>query len=458
MDVKTLIMAAGAGTRMKSELPKVLHKVCGRSLVEWVLCAAGEVSDEKPVAIIGHGAEQVRAHLEGRAQFAVQAERKGTGHAVMMARDYIADGKGYTLILAGDMPLIGGETLRALCQQTQDAGAAVTLLTAKLSDPTGYGRVLRDGEGNVKGIVEQKDATPEQLAVCEVNASVYCFETEKLLWALNRIDDNNAQHEYYLTDTIGLLVADGQKVAAYCTDDFTQCMGVNTRAQLAEAGEILRRRINHAWMVAGVTILDPNATYIDAQVRIGVDTVIYPGNILEGETVIGSGCTLLQNNRISGSRVGDGAQVQSSVLLDCAVGAHTQVGPFAYLRPKANVGQGCRVGDFVELKNANIGDGTKISHLTYVGDSDVGERVNLGCGVVFVNYDGQVKQRCTVGNDAFIGCNVNLVAPVKVEDGAYIAAGSTITEDVPGDALAIARCRQTVKAGWAAQKRQARKK
>lgn len=450
MITHAIILAAGEGKRMRSALPKVLHSLCGRTLAQWVLEAVRPV-DSRPLMVVGHGREAVMEALKDSARYVVQSEQRGTGHAVMMAREHIEPGSA-VLVVAGDMPLLRPETLVALTESLARDEYEAVVLTAQADDPTGYGRVLRDAQGRVTGIVEHRDATVAQRAVREINTSVYGFRGDALLSCLDRLTCDNDQGEYYLTDVIGLLAEGGRKVGAMsCSQQ--EAMGINDRAQLAVAGEILRRRINEDHMRAGVTLLDPASTYIDAGTVIGPDTVVYPGNILEGGTRVGAGCTLYANNRIRDSRVGDGATVESSVLLEAEVGGGTTVGPFAYLRPGARIGRGCRVGDFVEVKNAAIGDGTKVSHLTYVGDADVGSGVNVGCGVVFVNYDGHGKHRTTVGDHAFIGCNTNLVAPVSVGEGAYTAAGSTITEDVPGDALAIARCRQTVKEDWARKRR-----
>jgi bifunctional UDP-N-acetylglucosamine pyrophosphorylase/glucosamine-1-phosphate N-acetyltransferase len=453
MDQTAIILAAGEGTRMKSKVHKVLHPLCGRALVDYPLRAAAALGVEKTVVVVGHAADSVRAHLAGRAVFAVQdpATGWGTGHAVMSAREHLEGRKGLVYILAGDMPLLEGEDLMGL-KAAVEAGAAGAMLTARAEDPAGYGRVLRDGTGAVRAIVEDRDCDPAQRAVKEVNAAIYCFRVEKLLAALPRLKNENSQGEYYLTDVVGILRGDGERVVPV-EIPMERCMGVNDRAQLAQAARAMRRRINNRLMRAGVTLIDPEATYIDDTVVIGQDTTVYPGCTLMGETVIGEGCTLYPNCRMENARVGDGTTVESSVLLNCAVGSATTVGPNAYLRPQTRVGDHCRIGDFVEIKNSVIGNGTKVSHLTYVGDADLGERINLGCGVVFSNYDGKKKYRADVGDDAFIGCNVNLVAPVHVEAGAYIAAGSTITKDVPAGALAIARSRQANLNGWVAARK-----
>jgi bifunctional UDP-N-acetylglucosamine pyrophosphorylase/glucosamine-1-phosphate N-acetyltransferase len=452
MKIKTVILAAGEGKRMKSAVPKVLHGICGRPLVEWPIAAAAGVGGN-PVVVVGRGREEVMRRLEGSGvSFAVQEEQKGTGHAVMMARGEI-ESADCVLVLPGDMPLIRPETVRKLvdCVVKDNRDAAVLYTVA--GDPAGYGRILRDEYGDIRGIVEHRDATPAQREIREINTSAYCFNRDMLLFALDHMGCDNDQKEFYLTDAIAIIANMGGKVSGV-EGEPEEGAGVNDRAQLAQAAAVLRERINRAHMLAGVTIVDPESTYIDWDVKIGRDTVIYPGNVLESGTVIGEGCTLYPNSRIYKSRIGDRTDVTSSVITETVIGSGCHVGPFAYTRPGSRIGSNIKIGDFVEIKNSSIGDGTKISHLTYVGDADVGRDVNLGCGVVFVNYDGRRKYRTTVEDGAFIGCNTNLVAPVTVGKRGYTAAGSTITEDVPEDALAIARSRQANKEGWAAKRRE----
>ncbi len=447
MESKVVILAAGEGTRMKSGTPKVLHACAGKSLVGWVAQAAGAVCS-RPVIVIGSGGDAVRQALgEESFDYALQKERLGSGHAVMAAREQIA-GSAYTVVLAGDMPLIRGQSIQSLVSSARAGDFSCMLLTGHVQNPRGYGRILRDEIGSVIGIVEEKDATDFQRSICEVNVSVYCFKTEDLLFALNQLQPANAQGEYYLTDCVKILHDAGRKVGGQPVVDLTECMGVNDRVQLAEAAAHMRRRINEAHMRAGVTMLDPAQTYISPETVIGQDTVIYPGVMLEGNCRIGSGCTLYQGSRMADSQVGDGATVENSVLQNAVVGNKTKVGPYAFLRPGTVIGDGCRVGDFVELKNALVGNGTKISHLTYVGDAELGEEINIGCGVVFVNSNGKQKFVTKVGDRAFIGCNTNLISPVNVGEGAYIAAGATVTRDIPADALCIARAREVIKPGW----------
>lgn len=448
MKFQTVIMAAGMGTRMKSEIPKVLHKVCGKSLVEWALKASKEAGAEKACVIVGHKADMVKEALGDSAEFALQAEQKGTGHAIMQAADFIEKNKGNVVILSGDAPLIKGETIKKAVEEHIKSGCAATVITAIFDNADGYGRIIRDDNGNVCKIVEHKDATEEERKIHEINSGMYVFESEALLSALSKLTPNNAQGEYYLTDTLEILLKDGKKIGGYAVEDKNEISGINDRVQLAEAEKLMQERINHQHMKNGVTMILPETIIIEDEVEIGSDTVIYPNVILKSGTKIGKNCSIGSGTQITKSEISDGVDILNSVLLECSVGEGTHVGPFAYLRPNTHVGKGVRVGDFVELKNSNIDDGTKISHLTYVGDSDVGKRVNFGCGTVTVNYDGKKKYRTKIGDDCFIGCNTNLVAPVTVENGGYTAAGSTITDTVPENALAIARARQVNKETW----------
>lgn len=443
-----VIMAAGEGTRMKSELPKVLHKICGKTMVEYVIRAMEEVCTQSPILVIGHGAADVQEYFKDRVRYAFQGQPLGTGHAVMIAKDALVGKEGYVLITAGDMPLVTGDTVKRLIQFTKDNEYAAVALTANMQDPTGYGRIIRNHEGTIQRIVEHKDASDEEKMIREINASLYCFSIVSLLSTLERINNTNTQGEYYLTDALGILVSDGCKVGALQIEDATEIMGINNRVQLAEATWLMRKRINERHMMNGVTILDPASTYIDQDVIIERDTMIYPGNVLENATCIGQNCILYPNNRVVDSRIEQGVSLQSSVIISSDIGEYTTVGPYAYIRPGSKIDRNVRIGDFVEIKNSTIGERSKVSHLTYVGDGSIGKDCNIGCGVVFVNYDGAKKHKTTVGDHVFVGCNVNLVAPVEIEDGAYIAAGSTVTAKVPRNALCIARARQVNKPDW----------
>ncbi len=443
-----VIMAAGEGTRMKSKTSKVLHKICGKSMLKWVADAAVDATGAKPVIIVGDNARAVEDEFGKSCEYAPQLQRLGSGHAVMMATEQLKRSRcEYTLVLAGDMPLVRSEQLHVLIQTAMQGEYHSLMLTTKMHDPTGYGRIIRDGSG-VRGIVEQKDASATQKLIKEVNLSLYCFNTNSLVTALGEITRDNAQGEYYITDCIGYIHGLGLKSDAIVTDVGQDCMGINDRVQLETATGLMRNRINTTHMRNGVTLIDSANTYIDADVRIGRDTVIYPGAVIEGKTIIDEDVIIRGTTRIADSVVSKGARIESSVLTEARVGAKTTVGPNAYLRPKSVIGANCKIGDFVEIKNAQIGDGAKASHLAYIGDARVGKDVNIGCGVVFVNYDGKGKGQTIVGDRAFIGSNSNLVAPVNVDAGAYIAAGSTLTKDVPADALVIARAREVIKAGW----------
>ena len=447
-----IVLAAGEGKRMKSNTPKILHKAAGKALSEWVVDAAAEATDQPPVLVIGKNADMVKDYFGERVRYAVQSEPLGSGHAVMAASEYLT-GDGYVIVVAGDMPLIQAQTLTRLAQTAADQALGACLLTATVDDATGYGRVIRGEDGGVKRIVEHRDATEEQKAIREINLSVYCFDTALLRKALASLKPNNVQGEYYLTDCIEYISSSGKRIEAVSCVSADEWMGVNDRVQLADAAKKLRRRINNELMLSGVTMFDPDSTYIEASVTVEQDVTIYPGVTLEGTTVIKQGAVLYPGSRIANSTIGAGTTVQNSVVLSATVGDNSTIGPYAYLRPGSLIGNGCRVGDFVEVKNAHIKDGAKVSHLSYIGDGEIGEKSNIGCGVVFVNYDGKKKSKTIVGKNAFIGCNANLVAPVTIGDGAYVAAGSTVTKDVEEDALCVARSRQSVIEGWAKRRR-----
>jgi len=455
-DCAAVILAAGRSTRMKSATPKPLHPLCGMPLTRHVAESCREAGIGRIIVVVGHEAEAVRAGLGDDLEYALQAEPRGSGDAARAAEPLLRKWSGDVLVLAGDVPLLRPETLRRLLEAHRSSGAQATLLTAILDDPTGYGRILRNPDGTVARIVEHEDATEAERAVKEWNPSIYCFQREALFRALGRIQPDNAQGELYLTDTIGILAAEGARIEALPTDDPREVLGVNNRAELAEAGRILRERILAALMLSGVTITDPAATYVDRGVEVGRDAVLEPGTFLLGRTRVGARSTIGPFTRVVDSVIGEECVVAASQVAGSQVGSACRIGPFANLRPGCVLGDGVRVGDFVEMKNARIGDRVSASHLSYIGDAEVGAGANIGAGTVTCNYDGFAKHRTRIGSGAFVGTHTTLVAPVEVGDGAITAAGSVITENVPADALAIARQRQTIKPGWARRWREAR--
>ena len=448
MDRFAVILAAGKGTRMKSKLYKVLHPVLGKPMVEHVVDQLDQIGVSRQIVIVGHGAEAVQDTLGTRVEYAVQEEQLGTGHAVQMAEPELAGKAASTLVVCGDTPLLTAETLEALLAHHEAQQAKVTVLTAIADDATGYGRVVRGEDGNVVKVVEHKDASETELAINEINTGTYVFDNELLFDALKQVGNNNAQGEYYLPDVISIAKEAGEVVAAHTAPTFDETIGVNDRVALSQAEAIMRKRTNERLMREGVTFMDPASTYISPDVVIGSDTIIYPGTVILGKTTIGSECVIGPNSDIRNSVIEDHAVVRQSVVTDSKIGEAAQVGPFAHLRQQAVLGANTRVGNFVEIKKSSFGDGAKASHLSYIGDASIGDRVNLGCGSITVNYDGKNKFQTVVEEDAFVGCNVNLIAPVKVGKGAIVAAGSTITDDVPEEALAIARERQTNKNGY----------
>ncbi|MCD8035977.1 MAG: bifunctional UDP-N-acetylglucosamine diphosphorylase/glucosamine-1-phosphate N-acetyltransferase GlmU [Clostridiales bacterium] len=446
--LKVIILAAGEGKRMKSKLPKVLHKVGGKTMVEHVIDTANSAGADDICVVIGHGADEVREALEGKnVSLAVQSERLGTGYAVMQAGDFIEDGADI-LVLYGDTPLITAETINKLLEFHRGENNSISIISAMVDDPTGYGHIIRDKDGSFLRNVEHKDASDEEKLVKEINTGIYCFTGESLKKGLSLLKNDNVQGEYYLPDTLEIILKDGGRVNAMVAESAEEFAGVNSRAQLAEAEAVMRKRINRMYMDNGVTMIDPERTYIEAGAVIGIDTVLLPGVVIEGNTIIGEDCVVGPDSRLTNVKLGNSVKFQYSTAIDSSVGDNSKVGPYAYIRPNCTIGKNVKIGDFVEVKNSGVGDGTKVSHLTYIGDTDAGERINFGCGTVTVNYDGKKKFRTTIGSDVFIGCNTNLVAPVSVGDGSYIAAGSTITDDIPQNCLAIARERQITKKGW----------
>ena len=453
-DLTTVVLAAGEGKRMRSRRPKMLHRLGGRPLVAYSVtlarCLGGRL-----VLVVGRDGEEVRRAVGEKADvhFVEQKERLGTGHALAQARSACGNGSGTLLVLPGDTPLLREATLRRLVEAHRENRAAVTILTAVVDDPSGYGRIVREA-GRVTSIVEDRDASPPQREIREIGTSVYCFDARRLWAVLDQVRADNDQGEYYLTDVIGILQRRGQPIEAVVTDDPVECLGINDRKQLAHVAALLRSRTLDRLMSEGVTIIDPATTYVDDTVSVGPDSVIEPGVVLEGATVIGAECAIGLGCHVSDSRLGDRVILKPyCVLTEATVEDEATLGPFCHLRPLSRVGARAKVGNFVELKKSRIGRGSKVPHLSYVGDATVGEDVNIGAGTITCNYDGVAKHETRIGAGAFIGTNTSLVAPLTIGEGAYVGAGSTITKDVPPGALAVARGRQVTKAGWAARRK-----
>ncbi|TCN17672.1 bifunctional UDP-N-acetylglucosamine diphosphorylase/glucosamine-1-phosphate N-acetyltransferase GlmU [Mesobacillus foraminis] len=444
-----VILAAGQGTRMKSKLYKVLHPVCGKPMVQHVVDQVKSLNINEIVTIVGHGAEKVKAQLGAASHYALQEAQLGTAHAVLQSKEMLAGKEGVTIVVCGDTPLVKAETMEALFHHHEETGAKATILTARAEDPAGYGRIIRNEGGLVEKIVEHKDATEAERAIDEINTGTYCFDNKALFEALENVSNDNVQGEYYLPDVIEILKKQGEIVSAYVTDNFEETMGVNDRVALAEAERIMRKRINESHMRNGVSLIDPANTYIGSAVSIGSDTVIYPGTVISGSTVIGTDCKIGPNSEIENCEIGNNTVIRQSAAFDSEIGSQVNIGPFAHIRPKSEIHDEVKIGNFVEIKKAVFGKGSKASHLSYIGDAEVGSDVNIGCGTITVNYDGKNKHLTKIEDGVFIGCNSNLVAPVTVGKGAYVAAGSTITEDVPGEGLAIARARQVNKEDYA---------
>lgn len=448
-----IILAAGQGTRMKSKLYKVLHPILGRPMIQYVIEALKPAKLEELVTVIGHGAETVKSKIGNESQFVLQEEQLGTAHAVMQAEEILKNKSGTTIVVCGDTPLITSKTFEKLFEYHERSGAKATILTTNITDPTGYGRVIRGETGDVERIVEHKDASDEEKTVKEINTGTYCFDNEALFSALKKVNNDNAQQEYYLPDVIEILKSQNEKVTAFITEDEKETIGINDRVALSHAENIMKIRINEMHLKNGVTIMDPNNTYIGPNVTIEQDVVVYPGTMLMGNTHVETNAIIGPNTEIENCTIGQGTVIKQSVLKDSTIGKEVNVGPFAHIRPETTVGNEVRVGNFVELKKSVIGDNTKVPHLSYIGDANFGENINIGCGTITVNYDGKDKHVTTIEDNSFIGCNSNLVAPVTIKRGSYVAAGSTITDNVPEESLAIARSRQTNKEGYAAKMR-----
>ena len=454
-DRHVVVLAAGKGTRMKSGMPKVLHKAAGLPLIEHVLRTAGRLQPASIVVIVGHQANLIRQALGERLglAFALQEPQLGTGHALLQAEPLLKRAAGTVVLLSGDVPLLRSETVERLVRTHEERSAAATVLTALVGNPDGYGRVVRSA-GDISSIVEHKDASPAERDIREINSGVYAFDLAPLFESLRSIGSSNAQGEYYLPDLVKIYRARGLKVETVRLDDPGEILGVNSRKELADVAAILKSRKNDALMEAGVTLVDPASAYIDPEVTIGADTIVHPGVFLEGNTRIGSRCEIHSGVRLVNSTVDDDAVIHNfCVIIDSQVDRGAQVGPFAHLRPLSHVGEQAKVGNFVELKKTMLGRGSKASHLTYLGDTTVGEKVNIGAGTITCNYDGTTKNPTVIEDGAFIGSDSQLIAPVRIGKDAYVAAGSSITEDVPAESLAIGRGKQVNKPGWTKSRR-----
>jgi bifunctional UDP-N-acetylglucosamine pyrophosphorylase/glucosamine-1-phosphate N-acetyltransferase len=447
MQAAAIVLAAGEGTRMRSSLPKVAHEVLGVPLVRYVIDALRAADVERVVTVIGHGADAV-ACLVPDTQTVVQDRQLGTGHAVLCAREALADLDGPVLVVAGDVPLVRGTTLARLVEVWRESGPACVLLSTRFPDPQGYGRIVRDDAGDVVSIVEQKDLAPGQFDISECNVGIYCFDAKVLFPALSRVTPANAQGEYYLTDVVGLLHEDGLQVDAVVLEDVDESHGINTRVQLAAASRIMQRRINERHMLAGVTMTDPDLVWVAPTVTIGRDVVLEPMTTLLGTTTVADGAHIGPSTRIFDGSVGEGAVVEQSVVRQAHIGARASVGPNSFLRPGTVLASGSKVGSFVEVKNSTIGEGSKVPHLSYMGDATIGTGVNVGAGAITCNYDGRTKHATVIGDGAFIGSDTMLVAPVNIGPGAMTGAGSAIAKDVPQGALGIERSVQRNIEGW----------
>lgn len=452
METAAIILAAGAGTRMKSKKPKVVHEVLGRPLVRWVAEAAKEAGADRVVTVVGHMRDQVIPLVEGDTEVVVQEAQRGTADAVLAAADALAGFDGAVVVLSGDSPLIQPETIRQMAALREEHNAAVIVLTMELENPFGYGRIVRDGAGEVARIVEQKDASPEEAAITECNSGFYCFDARALFDALTQVSDDNAQGEFYLTDVLAICRAAGRPVVALVADDATECLGVNSRIQLAEATRVMQRRINERHMAAGVTMWAPELVWIGPDVQIAPDVEILPNVTLMGATRIGEDSVIGPDTRLTDTQVGSSCVIDETVAVEAQIDDGATCGPRAYLRPGAHLCEGAKAGTHVEIKKSTVGKGSKVPHLSYIGDATIGEGVNIGAGSITCNYDGEKKWPTAIGDGAFIGSDTMMVAPVNIGAGAVVGAGSCITKDVSAGALGLGRARQTEIAGWVAKR------
>ena len=456
VEIHVVVLAAGKGTRMKSQVPKVLHGISGFSLIERVLRTADALAPASITLVVGHGADEVKGSLSSRAnvQFVVQEQQLGTGHALLQARPLLEGKSGVVILLSGDVPLLTSNTLRSLIETHTQCEAAATVVTANMPRPFGYGRIVRTN-GRIAKIVEERDASPAQKKITEINSGIYAFDLAPLFGALDSVGTSNNQGEYYLPDLVAIYRKQKRTVATWTVEHAEEIRGINSRTELAEVSAMVRQQKNEELMAAGVTLIDPATTYVDSDVVIGADTVIHPCVFLEGSTKIGAACEIHAGSRIVNSTLGDRVCVRNhTVVTDSTVEAGSFIGPFAHIRPGSQVGEGAHIGNFVELKKTSMGKGSKANHLAYLGDSTIGAATNVGAGTITCNYDGEKKHQTTIGDNVFVGSNSTLVAPITLADGAYIAAGSTITKDVPPGALGVGRARQENKEGWREKRRQ----
>ncbi|WP_349763427.1 bifunctional UDP-N-acetylglucosamine diphosphorylase/glucosamine-1-phosphate N-acetyltransferase GlmU [Fusobacterium sp. SYSU M8D902] len=447
MKLKTLILAAGKGTRMKSDLPKVIHKVNGIPMISKIIDVLSGLEPEENILILGHKKEEVLKVVGENCDYVLQTEQLGTGHAVIQAKEKLSNYDGDVMILCGDTPLLRESTLRSLYEYHQKNGATTTILTSIYENPFGYGRIVKEND-LVKAIVEEKEASEEIKKIKEVNAGVYCFNSKELFKALEKINNNNEKGEYYLTDVIGIQVSENKKVQSFILEDNMEILGVNSKVELAQANKVLRARKNKELMEEGVILIDPENTYVEESVKIGKDTVLYPGVFLQGDTIIGENCELIGNVRIIDSRLGNNIRIESSVIEESIIEDGVTMGPYAHLRPKSHLKEKVHIGNFVEVKKSTLEKGVKAGHLTYLGDAQVGENTNIGAGTITCNYDGVNKFKTTIGKEVFIGSDTMLVAPVNIGEKALVGAGSVITKDVPNNSLAVSRSKQIIKTDW----------
>ncbi len=453
MKKAVILLAAGQGKRMKSSLPKVLHPLCGKPMVYFLNKAVGEMRPDRFVIVVSPRSENgVKQEVNRKAEIVVQGEPLGTGHAVIVAREQLRDFTGPVLVICGDTPLLSSGTMKGLLKTHVEKKAVATVLTAKVESPRGYGRIIR-GNGGIKKIVEESDATPSERHIREINTGTYCFEASVLFDALNYLKPTNVQNEYYLTDIIGMYTEQRLKVVAHQVEDETEILGVNSRIELADAEMIIRERINDEHMSHGVRVIHPALTYIDADVKIGKDTTVFPLTFLNGKTSIGEGCSIGPSTRITDSIIGSGCSIEFSVVNDAKIAKDVRVGPYTHIRPGTKVSNDAKIGSFVEIKKTMLGKGSKVPHLAYIGDADIGDDVNVGAGTITCNYDGIKKNKTVIGGGAFIGSDTILVAPIRIGKKAYTGAGSTLRRDVPDSALGYEYAEQRVKEDWVKKRR-----